>query len=106
VLLQVPKAASTSWVDTLLPRFGYDIRRILIGWRHKLLRKHMPQPTDAHNVSGYFSFVTVRHPFQKLVSAYRYRPFLLTLDYDRVYLTVSLHTVRSKFFKLAKFLAT
>lgn len=67
---KVLKVASTSLVQGLLRLIGG--RRLLKhGQLHKYLRQLMPHPQPNENLNFCTGFMVVRHPFQRILSAYR-----------------------------------
>jgi len=84
---RVPKAASTSWKAYFLKENGKGV----VGMENwsgpqisALFWKKIEKPaniflkySDARNVEGFDSFITVRHPFERLLSAYRDRFFAM-----------------------------
>lgn len=79
---KVPKAASTSWISLLLSDRDFANLKVSIGRQHMYLRKLMPPPKTIEELwdiqNNFFSFLTVRHPFERLLSAYRDKFFVLT----------------------------
>ena len=94
-LTQVPKAASTSWISLLLSDREYSNLKVSIGKQHMYLRweirlrqlthssfrKLMPPVKTIEELreiqTTFFSFMTVRHPFERILSAYRDKFFVL-----------------------------
>ena len=94
-LTQVPKAASTSWISLLLSDREYSNLKVSIGkqhmylrWEirlrqltHSIFRKLMPPVKTIEELreiqTTFFSFMTVRHPFERILSAYRDKFFVL-----------------------------
>ncbi|KAK4300733.1 hypothetical protein Pmani_027086 [Petrolisthes manimaculis] len=72
---KVPKVASTSLVKVMLRLAGNvtgdPLESIGRGRTHMLLRTFFPPPTSSEDLAGFTSFMVVRHPFQRLLSAYR-----------------------------------
>ena len=94
-LTQIPKAASTSWISLLLSDREYSNLKVSIGKQHMYLRweirlrqlthstfrKLMPPVKTIEELreiqTTFFSFMTVRHPFERILSAYRDKFFVL-----------------------------
>lgn len=79
---KVPKAASTSWTSLLLSDRQFADVKHKIGQQHTYLRKLMPPLKNVQELQevqqNHFSFMTVRHPFERLLSAYRDKFFRLS----------------------------
>lgn len=72
-ILQVAKAASTSFVTSFLVLVGHqEMLTEKYTLQHMLLRKLMPAVRPSADLTGITSFLTVRHPFDRILSAYRY----------------------------------
>nr|XP_027233495.1 carbohydrate sulfotransferase 11-like isoform X1 [Penaeus vannamei] len=74
-LFQIPKVASTSMVHALLRVLGEEhyVAELEIGRLHTTLRRLMPSPRPDEDLVDFTSFLVVRHPFQRILSAYRDR---------------------------------
>lgn len=72
-LFQIPKVASTSMVHALLRVLGEEhyVAELEIGRLHTTLRRLMPSPRPDEDLVDFTSFLVVRHPFQRILSAYR-----------------------------------
>ena len=86
---KVPKAASTSWKAYFLKQSGKGVEGMeswsgpQISARFWNPAKEFLQFSDAQDVTGMDSFITVRHPFERLLSAYRDRFFAMdTLKHE------------------------
>ena len=84
---KVPKAASTSWKAYFLKQSGKGVEG-MESWSGPQISarfwktienpaKEFLQYSDAQDVTGMNSFITVRHPFERLLSAYRDRFFAM-----------------------------
>ncbi|XP_064091082.1 carbohydrate sulfotransferase 10-like isoform X2 [Macrobrachium nipponense] len=74
VWCKVPKVASTSFVHALLRLSGVGHlldARVHRSHLHMVLRRMMPPPRADEDVRGFAAFMVVRHPFQRVLSAYR-----------------------------------
>ncbi|XP_068211804.1 carbohydrate sulfotransferase 11-like [Palaemon carinicauda] len=75
VWCKVPKVASTSFVHGLLRvTGGGDLIEDKIFSRsnlHIILRRMMPYPRPGEDIGKFIAFMAVRHPFQRILSAYR-----------------------------------
>ena len=90
---KVPKAASTSWKAYFLKQSGKGVEG-MESWSGPQISarfwktienpaKEFLQYSDAQDVTGMNSFITVRHPFERLLSAYRDRFFAMdTLKHE------------------------
>ncbi|XP_069180830.1 carbohydrate sulfotransferase 11 isoform X2 [Procambarus clarkii] len=72
---KVPKAASTSWLHAFLEIAGVqDISSKDMAGKHALLRERYPLLTTAllkRTIPTTMKFMVVRHPFERVLSAYR-----------------------------------
>jgi len=64
---KVPKAGSSTWTYNFLKLAGVDPKEHI----HKVLRDHYPKQESNRVMSDTFRFMVVRHPFERLLSAYR-----------------------------------
>ncbi|XP_063864710.1 carbohydrate sulfotransferase 11-like [Scylla paramamosain] len=73
VWCKVPKVASTSLVHGFMRVLGRDdlIASVPRGRLHNIIRDLMPHPSPQEDLSSFIAFLVIRHPFQRLLSAYR-----------------------------------
>jgi len=64
---KVPKAGSSTWTYNFLKLAGVDPKEHI----HKVLRDHYPKQESNRVMADTFRFMVVRHPFERLLSAYR-----------------------------------
>lgn len=65
----VPKAGSSTWTYNLLKLAGTKTNNATKI--HKILRDFYPKPNNKAVFPGTFKFMVVRHPFERILSAYR-----------------------------------
>jgi len=63
----VPKAGSSTWTYNFLKLAGVDPKSHI----HKALRDHYPRQSNNKIMKDTFRFLVVRHPFERILSAYR-----------------------------------
>lgn len=68
VWCKVPKAGSSTWTFNFLKLAGIENNGQKI---HKALRDHFPKQSNNKVMQGTFRFMVVRHPFERILSAYR-----------------------------------
>ncbi|XP_050720141.1 carbohydrate sulfotransferase 11-like [Eriocheir sinensis] len=70
---KVPKVASTALVHGLMRVLGRSdlIESQARGHLHMSIRNMMPHPSPHEDLSAFTAFMAVRHPFQRILSAYR-----------------------------------
>ena len=64
---KVPKAGSSTWTYNFLKLAGVDPKQHI----HKALRDHYPKQESNKVMQDTFRFMVVRHPFERILSAYR-----------------------------------
>jgi len=79
VWCKVPKAGSSTWTYNFLKLAGQTTNSTKI---HKLLRDYYPKVEDRKALKEDFKFMVVRHPFERLLSAYRDKLEDLSRDMD------------------------
>jgi len=67
VWCKVPKAGSSTWTYNFLKLAGVDPKSHI----HKALRDHYPRQESNKVMHDTFRFMVVRHPFERILSAYR-----------------------------------
>jgi len=67
VWCKVPKAGSSTWTYNFLKLAGVDPKQHI----HKALRDHYPKQDSNRVMKDTFRFMVVRHPFERILSAYR-----------------------------------
>jgi len=64
---KVPKAGSSTWTYNFLKLAGVNPKAHI----HKALRDHFPKQDNNKIMQDTFRFMVVRHPFERILSAYR-----------------------------------
>jgi len=65
---KVPKAGSSTWTYNFLKMAGHSTNSSKI---HKLLRDYFPKQSRNTVLKDNYKFMVVRHPFERILSAYR-----------------------------------
>jgi len=78
VWCKVPKAGSSTWTYNFLKLAGVNPKEHI----HKVLRDHYPKQQSNKVMQDTFRFMVVRHPFERLLSAYRDKLEDLARDID------------------------
>merc|ERR1711971_1382315 len=78
VWCKVPKAGSSTWTYNFLKLAGVNPKDKI----HKVLRDHYPKQDSNKVMQDTFRFMVVRHPFERILSAYRDKLEDLERDID------------------------